>query len=381
MKLIHLSDLHLGKRLNDWPRIDEQAEVLDTISGMIEAERPDAVLIAGDVYDRPMPSEEATRLLNAFLLRLNRLGLPVLMISGNHDSAERLAFAADILENSRLYISPAYDGSVRCVELNDSYGPARFYLLPFIKPTDVRRAFPEEAEGIVTYTDALAAAVAHMQPDPVVRNVLVAHQFVTGAQICDSEERSVGGLDDVSADVFDVFDYVALGHIHGPQSVGGMEKIRYSGTPLKYSVSERHHEKSVTVVEMGPKGSLSIRILPIPQPRDVGRVTGCFDDLLRGIPDTDEDSYLEIVLTDEDEIPDAAGRLKQRYGHILSVRYDNRRTRLQADQLLPDPAARKAEDPLAVFEALYTDQQGSGFSDEQRSYLTALIGRMKEAAE
>ena len=221
MKLLHLSDLHLGKRIKNFPLLEDQAYILQAILEILDAERPDAVLIAGDVYDRATPSTEAVELLDRFLVSLAERGLPVLLISGNHDSPERLAFGAQFLEKSRIFISPVYNGTVTPVTLEDEYGPVDFYLLPFLKPLHVRRCFPEEP--VESYTEAVACAVSHMNLDPSRRNVLITHQFVTGAERCDSEEVSVGGSDNVDAVVFAPFDYVALGHLHFP-AFGPSEK-------------------------------------------------------------------------------------------------------------------------------------------------------------
>lgn len=263
MKLIHLSDLHLGKRVNDFSMLEDQQYILAEILQIIDREKPDGVLIAGDVYDKSVPSAEAVALLDDFLVRLSKRELRIFVISGNHDSPERMAFGGRLMERSGVHLAPVYDGRVEPVVLTDEYGPVKLYLLPFVKPSHVRRCFPERE--IATYTDAVAAAVEAMGVDTAVRNVLVTHQFVTGAARCDSEELSVGGTDNVDASVFDPFDYVALGHIHGPQQVG-RETVRYCGTPLKYSFSEAGHKKSVTVVELGAKGSVTIRTIPLKPP-------------------------------------------------------------------------------------------------------------------
>lgn len=263
MKLIHLSDLHIGKRVNEVSMIEEQASVLSQIIGIIDGEHPDAVLIAGDVYDKSVPSAEAVTLLDDFLCRLAERNLPVLIISGNHDSPERLAFGGRLMEGSGIHVSPVYSGNVESVTLSDEHGTVTFWLLPFVKPVHVKRCFPDEA--IESYTGAIRAAIGHMGADFSGRNVLLTHQFVTGAATCESEEISVGGSDNVDASVFEGFDYVALGHIHGPQNIGS-DHIRYCGTPLKYSFSEAGHRKSVTVVELGEKGCLNVHTVPLPPP-------------------------------------------------------------------------------------------------------------------
>ena len=271
MKLIHLSDLHLGKRVNEFSMLEDQQYILTEILHIIDREKPDAVLIAGDVYDKSVPSAEAVSLLDDFLVRLAKRKLRIFLISGNHDSPERMAFGGRLMEGSGVHVAPVYDGRVTPVTLADAHGPVNFYLLPFVKPVHVRRCFPERE--IDTCTDAVAAAVEHMNVDPSVRNVLVAHQFVTGAVRCESEELSVGGADNVDVSVFAPFDYVALGHIHGPQRVG-RETVRYCGTPLKYSFSEAGHQKSVTVVELGAKGSVSVNTVPLVPMRDLAELRG-----------------------------------------------------------------------------------------------------------
>ena len=251
MKLMHLSDLHLGKRVNEFSLLEDQQYILNEILQMADRERPDGVIIAGDVYDKAVPPAEAVSLLDRFLVELARRSLQVFVISGNHDSPERMAFGGRLMEGSGLHMAPVYRGQVDPIPLEDAYGPVNLYLLPFVKPAQVRRFFPDRE--IATYTQALEAAISAMDLDPRVRNVLVTHQFVTGAERCDSEELSVGGSDNVDVSVFAPFDYVALGHIHGPQCVG-RETVRYCGTPLKYSFSEARHRKSVTLVELAPRG-------------------------------------------------------------------------------------------------------------------------------
>ena len=276
MKFIHLSDLHIGKRVNEISMIEDQAYILTQIIRIIDGERPDAVVIAGDVYDKSIPPAEAVTLFDDFLCRLAKRSLPVLIISGNHDSPERLAFGGRLMAGSGIHLAPVYDGIVEPVTLSDSHGDVRFWLLPFIKPVHVKHCFPDA--GIESCTDALRTAVEHMGVDFTGRNVLVTHQFVTGAATCESEEISVGGSDNVDISVFDGFDYVALGHLHGPQNVGS-SRVRYCGTPLKYSFSEAGHYKSVTVVELGEKNDLRLRTVPLTPRHDLREITGTFAEL------------------------------------------------------------------------------------------------------
>ena len=273
MKFIHLSDLHLGKRVNEFSMLEEQDYIFGKIIEIVMDEWPDALLIAGDVYDKPVPPVEAVKLFDRFLCALSGTGVKVLVISGNHDSPERLSFASGLLGGSGVFISPAYGGEVSSVTFTDEWGKVNFYMLPFIKPAHVARWFPDE--DIQSYTSAVRVALAHTPINFNGRNVLLTHQFVTGAERSESEEISVGGADNVDGSVFEGFDYVALGHIHGPQSIG-KPTVRYCGTPLKYSFSEASHKKSVTVVEMGQKGDVEVRTVPLTPRRDWVQLRGDF---------------------------------------------------------------------------------------------------------
>ncbi len=374
MKLIHLSDLHLGKRVNDFPMLEDQAYILDRVLEIAGEEQPDAVLIAGDVYDKTVPSAEAVALLDDFLVKLADRSLPVLLISGNHDSPERLAFANRLMEGRGVYIAPVYHGEVSPVTLEDDRGPVDFWLLPFLKPAHIRRFFPEE--GVESFTDAMACAIRHMPLDPARRNVLVTHQFVTGAARCESEEVSVGGADNVDASVFAPFDYVALGHLHGPQNVGG-ERIRYCGTPLKYSFSEAGHQKSVTIVELGEKGSLEVRAVSLLPQRDMVELRGSFAQLKSPefYGQVDRDAYVRVILTDESDIYDAMGQLRPVYPNLMALDYDNLRTRSGAVVLEEADVKR---DPLELFADFYQQQNHQPMSEEQRRYLTELLETIQE---
>ncbi|MBP3633536.1 MAG: exonuclease SbcCD subunit D [Oscillospiraceae bacterium] len=370
MKLMHLSDLHLGKRVNDFSMIEDQKYILDQILNMVDVERPIGVLIAGDVYDRAVPSAEAVELLDSFLYRLCTRNTKVFLISGNHDSAERLAFASRLLTDSGVYLSPVYDGKIEAVTLCDEFGDVNIYMLPFVKPAQVRRYFEEET--IESYTDAVRVAVGHMQLDKEKRNILVTHQFVTGAVRCESEEISVGGTDNVDASVFEAFDYVALGHIHGPQNIAH-GKIRYCGTPLKYSFSECAHEKSVTIVELFEKGNLQLRTLPLVPRHDMRQLRGTYEELTakENYAGTAIDDYLHITLTDEEDVPEAVGRLRVIYPNLMRLSYDNARTRSSCEI----DSAREIEQksPLQLFEELYEQQNRRPMEDVQRQYVQQLI--------
>ena len=381
MRLIHLSDLHIGKRVNEFSMLEDQEYILKEILGIIDDEQPDGVIIAGDVYDKSVPSEEAVKLLDSFLTSLAKRKLQVYIISGNHDSAAKLAFASSLIDLSGIHISPVYDsaqiammgdGLVRPYKLEDGKGQmANIYMLPFVKPAMVRAVFPDEADYIKDYTDACRVAVEHMDVDEKVTNILVAHQFVTGAVRSESEEN-VGGLDNVDVSVFDSFDYVALGHIHGSQKVG-RETVRYCGTPLKYSLSEANHTKSVTVVDIPENKKIEIRTVPLVPMHELREVKGTFDELMdrRNYEGTAVDDYLYVVLTDEDDVPDALGKLRTVYPNVMKLGYDNTRTRVT--QTIDDGAVLEGKKPIDLFGELYEKQNNQEMSDEQRSFVQNII--------
>lgn len=378
MKLIHLSDLHLGKRVNEFSMLEDQQYILTEILQIIDQEKPDGVMIAGDVYDKSVPSAEAVALLDDFLVRLAKRDLQVFLISGNHDSPERMAFGGRLMAQSGVHLAPVYDGKVSPITLTDEYGPVNLYLLPFLKPAHVRRCFPERE--ILTYTDALDAAIEAMGVDTAQRNVLVTHQFVTGAARCDSEEISVGGTDNVDVLVFEPFDYVALGHIHGPQQVG-RETVRYCGTPLKYSFSEAKHQKSVTVVELGEKGAVSVRTVPLTPMRDLAELRGTYEELtFRGFYDGTSypRDYVHITLTDEEDIPDAVSKLRIIYPNLMKLDYDNKRTRAG---IVLEGAEDQQRSPLELLEEFYEKQNGQPMGEEQRAFAKSLMERIWEEDE
>lgn len=376
MKLIHLSDLHLGKRVNGFSMLDDQRYILREILKIIDRETPDGILIAGDVYDKSVPPAEAVALLDEFLVELSRRQLQVYLISGNHDSPERLAFGGRLMDQSGVHVAPVYDGRIVSFTQQDRWGSVEIFLLPFLKPAHVRRFFPDDP--IDSYTDALHTVLSHAAVPTNKRTVLVTHQFVTGASRCDSEDLSVGGSDNVDAAVFASFDYVALGHIHNPQSAGAPH-IRYCGTPLKYSFSEAAHEKSVTVVELGQKGEVDICAIPLHPLRDMAELRGTYESLtFRGFYEgtTYPQDYLHITLTDEEDIPDAISKLRVIYPNLMQLSYDNARTRAGALAAPTEQTAQKS--PLELTEIFYEGQNGQPMSDAQRDFLQGLMERIWE---
>lgn len=376
MKFLHLADLHLGKRVNGFSMLEDQAHILRQILAILDDEQPDGVLIAGDVYDKSVPSVEAVGLLDGFLTELRARGVPVLLISGNHDSPERLAFGGRVMDSCGIHISPVYDGALAPVTLHDAFGPVHVWLLPFVKPAHVRRWFPDA--DIESYTDAVAEAVAHMDIDTAARNVLVTHQFVTGGARSGSEELSVGGTDNVDSGVFAPFDYVALGHLHGAQHIG-RETIRYAGSPLKYSFSEARQHKSVTVVTLGEKGDVQVRTAALTPLRELREIRGSYDELTaRSFYEhtTYRSDYLHLILTDEQDVFDAISRLRTIYPYLMTLDYDNARTRAAGGMSVPAETERRT--PLELFEALYQRQNHQPMSEVQRAYIAQLMEQIME---
>ncbi len=370
MKLIHLSDLHLGKRVNEYSMLEDQEYILKKILNIIDDENPDGVIIAGDVYDKPVPSAEAVQLFDDFLVSLAKRRLQVFVISGNHDSPERIAFASRIMDAGGIHMSPVYNGVIKPISMKDEYGAVDIYLLPFIKPAHVRRFCDDE---ITTYTDAVKYVVSKMNINPANRNVLITHQFVTGASRSESEEISVGGTDNVDASAFENFDYVALGHIHSPQNCGS-DKIRYCGTPLKYSFSEAKDKKSLTVVELAEKDDVTYRTVELVPKHDLVELKGTYAELtLKSFyANTDwQEDYTRITLTDEEDVPDAVGKLRAVYHRLMKLDYDNKRTRTNAE--IGGAADVESKTPLELFSDFYELQNNQAMTVEQSEYMSRLI--------
>ena len=375
MRFLHLSDLHLGKRVNEFSMLEDQAYILKEILNIIDEQKVEAVLIAGDIYDKVIPSAEAVRLLDDFLTRIAARELPVFLISGNHDSAERVAFGSRLMSSRQIYLSPVFESDVEPITISDRYGEINIYMLPFVKPSLVKRVYPEEE--IITYQDAVSAAVQHMQIDTDKRNILLAHQFVTGAARCDSEELSVGGLDDVDASIFDGFDYVALGHLHGPQKIG-KETVRYSGTPLKYSFSEANQKKAAVIVDVEEKGKINIQQIPLVPKHDMREIRGTYMEVtaLDFYKDMKTDDYLHITLTDEEDVPDAIGKLRTIYPNIMKLSYDNLRTR--AAGTVRGTAEVEEKSPMELLKEFYEMQNNQPMTDEQEEIARGMMEEIWE---
>ncbi len=376
MKLVHLSDLHLGKRIYEYSLQEDQRYILKCILKVIDEEKADGVIIAGDIYDKSAPSADAVSIFDEFLSDLARRGLKVFAISGNHDSPERIAYGGRIMESKGIYLSKVYSGNVEPVILNDDHGELYIYMLPFIKPVNVRTAFDDES--ISTYTEAVERAIKQMNVDSSKRNVLITHQFVTGASRSDSETVSVGGSDNVDAGVFADFDYVALGHLHSPQNCSS-PNIRYCGTPLKYSFSEANDKKSVTVVELLEKGDLSYKTVDLIPKHDMVQLKGKYEELTRRSyyeNTTWQEDFVHITLTDEEDVPDAIGKLRAVYHRIVKLDYDNARTHSNAE--ISGALEVENKSPLELFAELYHLQNNQPMSGEQESYIKKLIEEIWE---
>lgn len=373
MKLIHLADLHLGKRLYEFSLLDDQRAILERIDTLAERVAADAILIAGDVFDKKIPSAEAVTLFDDFLTRQVRAGRSTILIAGNHDSAERLAFGSRVMNASGVHIAGPFDGQIRPVRLTDSFGPVDFWPIPFLHPGAVRPFFPDET--IVSWTDAVRTVLDSLPLDGAPRNVALAHQFLTGGKTSESEELSIGGVDNVDAALFERFDYAALGHLHRAQS-SVRETIRYAGTPLGYSLSETG-KKSVTLVELGEKGDVRIETAELEPLRAIRTWRGTWDDWSAERLETDD--WLGVTLTDETEIPDAFARIRRSCPNLLRIEYDNARTRFTGSPDAPSPGERRAPaERIAEFFESVNRRPMSDFQQELVRELIDEIGGLDE---
>lgn len=396
MRLLHIADLHIGKRVCEFSMLEDQRHVLSQVIGLLGEHEADALLVAGDLYDKAAPSAEAVALVDWFLSEVAATGVPAVVIPGNHDSAERVAYAGSLLARQGIHVAPVYDGHIEPVELSDADGPVCIWPIPFVRPATVRHFFPDEE--ISDYTDALRVVVGSCALERGVRNVAVAHQFVTSGgtppELSDSE-ISVGGLDNVDASVFAGFDYVALGHIHRPQRIGS-DTVRYAGSILKYSFSEALGQKSAVLVELGAPGGVelgvpggegggvhvdaqvSLSLLPLRPLHDLRRIRGPLDSLVA--PDVvaaaDAEDYLQVVLTDENPELDAMARLRAAYPNVMGIEYDNERTRAAGVAAGDVAQDEDAASPLEAFGEFYERQNGRGLSDAQRDLVLRGLERI-----
>lgn len=368
MKFAHISDLHIGKKVGEFSMLEDQRYILKQITDIIARSDLCGVIIAGDIYDKSVPSAEAVALCDEFLTDLAKTGTKIFIISGNHDCPERIAFGSKIMETASIYVAPVFDGKLKKIRVEEGCEKADIYLMPFLRPVYVKRFYEDKI--INNYNDAVNAVLADITPDKSAVNILVAHQFVTGAQKCDSEEISVGGIDNISSELFKNFDYVALGHIHGPQNIG-RETVRYCGSPLKYSASETNHQKSITFIDIRNK-DITVSCEKLTPLRDMRKLWGTYKylTLRENYIYTNTEDYVYITLTDEEEIPDAIGKLRSLYPNIMKLDYDNSRTKQNQTLKLKDVEQKSA---IQLFDEFYETQNNQKMSEEQTALITRLI--------
>lgn len=376
MKLLHLSDLHIGKKVNEFSMLEDQSYILEQILSMIDEHSPRGVLIAGDIYDKGIPTVDAVTLFDWFLTELHRRKMEVFMVSGNHDSSERIDFGGRIMKEHRIHIGGLYQGRMERITLEDDYGPLHFYLMPFVKPAMVRRYFEE----VETYQEAVEAIIGHADIDESQRNLLVAHQFITSQnetpEQCDSEVVSIGSLDNIDVSVFAPFDYVALGHLHGAQRIG-RDTVRYAGSPLKYSFSEAMHIKSVTMIEMKEKDVVSYSKLPLTPLRDMREIKGPIAKLTDPAVymDGNTKDYIHAILTDEEEVYDAIGKLRSIYPNIMKLDFENSKTHWNGEAKL---IATEVEEKngLELFSDFFVKQNNVPMTEEQMVIMQKIFEEM-----
>lgn len=380
MIFLHTSDLHIGKRLHEVSLLTEQRYILSEICRIAEENHCDAVVVAGDIYDKSAPSAEAVSLFDWFVTELYRRGIALIADYGNHDSADRVAYASSLLNKSGIYLSPRFDGTVTKVVLPDPYGEVTFHLLPFLKPITVSAAY--DGTEFSSYDDAVQYVVEQCTDytDCSARNVMICHQYVTGGERSESEEVPVGGLDNISAGIFQCFDYCALGHLHKPQRIG-RDTMRYSGSPLKYSLDEYSNEKSVVLVTLKEKGDCSIRLIPLKPLHDVRQIKGTYAELTlrQNYQGTRIDDFLHVILTDEDYVPDALFKLRTIYPNILKLEYANVRTSYHAD--LTDLSGMSGDvqlTPMEMFAELYRIQNNAPLGETGVEFAKNLFNHCME---
>lgn len=378
MKFFHLSDLHIGKKLQGESLLDDQKFLLDQIIEEVRTEHPDGILIAGDVYDKSVPSGEAVMVLDNFLSELVEFEIPIFIISGNHDSPERLQFGKKMFEKKQIYISGIFKGDMETISLKDEFGEVCIYLLPFIKPAMVQPYIETKLES---YEQAVAEVLKAQQPKEKIRNILVAHQFVTNEgkdpQRSDSERFQLGGVDSMDVHLFDAFDYVALGHIHRPQKIGRME-VRYAGSPLKYSFSEINHKKAITVVELKEKGNVSIRKLPLHPLREMVELKDKLTDLLSDKYENYRNGYyLSITITDEEKQMDPIGQLKAKFDGILEFQVERTKRQVEDGQALTSDDLDK-KTPMDLFKDFYRLQMDEELSTDQEKIMEEALQEMED---
>ena len=380
MKFMHISDLHIGKRVNEFSMLEDQKVILSEIIKIATEQEVDGVIIAGDIYDKTVPSAEAVDVFDDFITELSSKEILLFIISGNHDSPERLDFGSRIMGKHKVHIAGQFDGEIKAVTMDDDDGKIHIHLMPYLKPALVNRKLSIES---ASFDECVRAALAKTAVNFEERNILVAHQFVTAGgnapERSDSESKSLGGMDNVDVSAFAGFDYVALGHIHGPQQMG-RETVRYSGSPLKYSFSECRHKKSVTIIELKEKGNITYKQIELQPLRDMKEIRCSLSELMAGktLKTVSADCYVHVILTDEDEIIDAIGKVREIYPFVMLLDFDNRRTKenLNLNQLTGEDLKQKS--PLELFGDFYVNQNNIEMTESQSNLFAKIAERMEE---
>jgi len=385
MKILHLADLHLGKILQEQSLLEDQEYMLNEIIDIIKEEKIETVLISGDVYDRSVPPADAVNLLDDFLRKLiKELKIKVFIISGNHDSKDRLSFGSKIFEDEGLYIESRYNGKLRKVTLDDEYGKLNIYMLPFIKPIEVRQFFEEDIEN--NYNTAINKIISRETIDTKERNIIMVHQFVTAGtnepERMDSEMLSLGGIENVDVSNFDNFDYVAIGHVHGPQRIG-RDTARYAGTMLKYSFSEIRNNKSVPIIDMKEKNNIDIKLIPLKPLRDMREIKGPIEELLKkeNYEKGNTNDYIKSVITNEEPVFDAIGQIRRIYPNTLKLEIRNSKTMngIQEQDLNLERLKKKSE--LELFADFYESQNNVPLDENQKEIISKVIAEVKHETD
>ena len=374
MRFLHVADLHIGKRVHERLMLDEQEHAFDQLISIAEDQQVDAVLVAGDVFDRSNPSSVALELSERFLASFVRRNIPVFVIPGNHDSAQQVAYCSTITDAAGLHVARPYRGHIATFSLEDADGPVCVHLLPFVRPLDVRAAFPQREAEIKTHHDAVRVALEEHPLEPGVRHVLVAHQFVTAMGIdperCESETMSsLGGLDNVDASLFDAFDYVALGHLHGPQRVG-RNAVRYAGSPVRYSFSEISQKKAACIVDLDGQGNVTVAQIPLTPLHAMREITCSLEDLEAGKDTGDHQDYMHVTLTDRSAY-DAFNRVKAVYPHLLLLSWQEAEIAASSGKMTLSEMKQKS--CFELFSDFFMEQTGQGLTDEQSAIVQDIV--------
>ena len=383
MKILHLSDLHIGKIVLEQSMLDDQKYMLNQIIEKIQEEKIELVLISGDIYDRGVPPSEAVTVLNNFLkVLIKDLHLKVCIIAGNHDSKERLNFGSEIFKSDGLYISSIYDGNIDKVELEDEYGKINIYMLPYIKPIEVRQFFEEDVD-VSSYHNAVKEVILKENINEKERNIILSHQFVTAGGIepekSESETLYLGGTENVDVSCYDKFDYVALGHIHGPQRIG-RDTARYAGTILKYSFSEVHQNKSLTIIDFKEKENLKIDLIPLKPLRDMRVIKGPIEELTKeeNYSKTNREDYIRAIITNEEQVYDAIGQLRKIYPNVLRLDIENSKAKIDSETKLSDLDNIKKKDEVELFNEFYKYQNNQDLNEVQLEIIKNVIKEVKK---